>query len=122
MAIQMKLGKDNNHIGIDFNDAYWVIENVGFKIENNSILFGFKFNAYANEETCHKTQNLTEVTLLGFGSPINAIHNSILYTFIGLYEASYIFPTGIPVTKDEQLVILYTFIKKELNLVDCVDV
>ena len=122
MAIQMKLLKENNHINIDFNNAYWVIENVGIKIENDSLLYGFNFNAYANQEACENSRIYKQVDLLNFGSPKETVINSLLYSFRGIYQASYIFPEGIPNNKDEQLAILYPFIKQELNLTDFMDI
>ena len=122
MAIQMKLFKGNNHINIEFNNVYWVIENVCIKIENNSLLYGFNFNAYANKEACENSRIYKQVDLLNFGSPKETIINSLLYSFRGIYQTRYIFPEGIPNNKDEQLVILYTFIKQELNLTDFIDI
>jgi hypothetical protein len=122
MAIQMKLGKENNHIGVDFEEAYWVLENVGSKIEGDSVMFGFNFNAYSNKEACHKTQAFSEVSLLSFGGSIEINFSSKLYTFFGTYQSDYIFPNGIPTTREEQLIALYQLVKTELNLTDYVDV
>ena len=122
MAIQMKLLKENNHMNIDFNNAYWVIENVGIKIENESLLYGFDFNAYANKESCDNSRNFKEVKLLNFGTSKELVVNSLLYSYRGIYQASNIFPEGIPNNKDEQLAILYPFIKQELNLTDFIDI
>ena len=117
MAIQMKLGKEYNGLGIDLIDAYWRIENVGTKIDDDDkIKIGFNFNCYVNKDSCLKTQNMELVQRLNFGGSVSSHYDGKVYSFFGIYLVDNVFPNGTPNSRNEQLSVLYEFLKTELEL------
>lgn len=121
MAIKMRVPKEHNHIYYDFDDAYWKIEDINVGINSGDAYVNFRFTAYPNEEASDKEHQETQ-PMLNFGGPNRYNVENRLYTWVGLFPASEIFPNGIPLTESEQRMILYDFIKVYLQLEDYEDV
>ncbi|MFA7126356.1 MAG: hypothetical protein WC182_02175 [Bacilli bacterium] len=125
MGLLMNLPKENNSMYLDFLEAYWAIGKISFGSNggDGSVMCSFNFSAYPNRDSKKATEALVEPSIMGgFGGPLHSVVDSCLYRWTGLFRASDIFPTGIPTTSDEQLALLYPFVKQYLNLVDVVDV
>jgi len=126
MGLLMDLNKENNHLHFDFPNAYWIIDYVTFGTPeggDGSVMVMFSFKAFPTREAKLATDTNTAVqVLLGFGGPTQGITRAELYSWTGEFRASDIFPSGIPTTKEEQLALLYPFVKYYLNLTNAVDV
>jgi hypothetical protein len=125
VGIVMDLDKSQNALFHQFEQAYWAIENVAFGSDgaDGSVMVSFNFSAYPSRESKKAMEQLTEPVSNGkFGGPVMNIVESTLYRWSGIFRASDIFAVGIPVLKEEQLEILYPFVKSYLKLTDAQDV
>ncbi len=121
----MDVDKSQNTLFHQFTGAYWAIENVAFGSDgaDGSVMVSFNFSAYPSRESKKAMeQKVTPVSNGTFGGPVMNIVESTLYRWSGMFRASDIFAVGIPVLKEEQLEILYPFVKSYLNLTEAVDV
>lgn len=125
MGIVMDLDKTQNALFHQFEHAYWAIENVAFGSDgaDGSVIVSFNFSAYPSRESKKAMEQLTEPVSNGkFGGPVLNMVQSNLYRWTGMFRASDIFAVGIPVLKEEQLEILYPFVKSYLKLTDAQDI
>jgi hypothetical protein len=122
MGLSFTLNKEDNHLYCDFAEAYWSIDDIAFYTTGNNItMVRFNFNAYASRDA--KLLRSTTITPLHhFGGPCSTVVDPLLYQWCGEFDASTIFPNGIPTSVNEQKIILYAFVKSYLNLTDAVDV
>ena len=120
MALQMTLSKDHNHIGCDFPQAYWRIEDINVGNTNGDAVVVFKLIAYPNREASHRLGQ--PVPSMTFGSPYLVVVENALYAWVATFPAHQVFPSGIPFSEAGQRAHLYPFVKAYLNLVDAIDV
>jgi hypothetical protein len=120
MGLQFTLPKENNAFYTDVIDAYWSIDDIAMGKDGDAIMVRFEFTAYPSREA--KLMQNTMVGQLMFGGPIFPHVNAALYQWIGLFQASEIFPDGMPIEESAQKDTLYPFIKDFLGLLDAIDV
>lgn len=122
MGLSFDLQKEDNHLYNDFPDAYWSVDNIAFYTTTNNItMVRFDFNAYASRNA--KQFRSSRITpTLQFGGPCSSVVDPLLYQWCGEFDASGIFPNGIPTSVSDQKSVLYVFIKSYLGLTEAVDV
>ena len=130
MGFIMKLGKEDNHLHADFEDAYWSIDDVSFStftsysdtgIKTSVPTVAFSLKAYPSREAKTKEGEAIKPTL-GFGGPISVAVTPCLYEWKAVFESGSIFGDSIPLSEEEQKKILYQFVKDYLGLHDYCDV
>ena len=112
MGLKMTLVKEMNHMYTEFVDAYWCIEDVGY--DTQSVVF--TLYCYPSREVKLNHLHILENPSLGYGSAISNVINGRLYLWEGQFSIEDIFPQGIPLGKDEQLKVLYKFVKDYTQL------
>ena len=125
MGLLMDLPKENNALHHDFLAAYWAIENISFSSDgpDASVMVSFLLHAYPDREAKQKTNALAIVEpFRDFGESLGQTVAARLYRWAGLFPAVMIFTSGIPISRDAQLEILYPFVKSYLDLSDALDV
>lgn len=125
MGLLMDLDKDCNALAHAFPMAYWSIESVSFSSDgpDASVMVSFFFYAYPDRQAKLDTAGFTQVApFRDFGEPIEQTVNARLYRWAALFPAAMVFTGGIPISRSDQLAILYPFVKSYLNLADAVDV
>lgn len=121
MAIQMRLGKDDNVLYTEFPTAYWVIENISFHNSNGEGVMKFHFNTYPSREAKMMT-NQPFSNVFPYGGAVGICYQPILHTFEMTIRTAEVFPNGIPITEREQKDELYSLIKAYMNLTDYEDI
>lgn len=114
MGLKLTLPKTNNHLYADFIDAYWVIQDMRYEMQDNTLFVIFWLNCYPTRESSKIIGEPVES--LEIGRPVSAVYNGKLYEFTGLYRADVLFPSGIPVSLDEQKTVVYNWIKDHTDL------
>ena len=118
MALQMTLAKDKNTMYFDFPNAYWVIEDLNY----TTTAVVFRLNVYPNRESKLMQNHVLENPSVGFGGAMNVV-SSRLYTWQAVTEITNIFPSGIPLSVNEQKTAIYEWIKSytELPFIDVLE-
>ena len=111
MALQMNLAKDKNTMYFDFPNAYWVIEDLNY----TTAAVVFRLNVYPNRESKLMQKHVLENPSVGVGGAMNVV-SSRLYTWQAVTEITNIFPSGIPLSEDEQKTAIYNWIKSYTGL------
>lgn len=114
MGLQMTLPLTANSIGTDFIDAYWVIQDLKYETQTEGLFVVFWLNCYPSRESSKLTGYPVEG--LKIGNPMLAVYNGKLYEYLGLVKADELFPSGIPVSTDEQKTVIYNWIKETTDL------
>jgi len=114
MGLKLTLNQENNSMGFTFVDAYWVIENLKYKMTDTILLISFELNCYPSRESSKLTGR--DVVPLSIGSPEKSKYSGKLYEISFMDFASKIFSEGMPLERDEQLKQIYTFIKAYTDL------
>ena len=125
MGLLMDLDKDCNALAHAFPMAYWSIESVSFSSDgpDASVMVSFFLHAYPDRQAKLDTARFAQVVpFRDFGEPVAQTVDARLYRWAALFPAAMIFTGGIPIRREDQLAILYPFVKQYLNLVDVVDV
>ena len=114
MGLKMTLDKKNNSMGMTFEDAYWVVEELRYEMGSGDLTISFNLSCYPSRESSKMTGK--DVESLSFGSPERSKYNGRLYSFSHLNYARVIFPDGVPMDRDSQLTQIYNFIKEYTGL------
>jgi len=113
MGLKLTLNAENNSMGHPFVDAYWVVENLKYEMKDK-LSIEFDLNCYPTRESSKMTGQ--KVVPMEYMEPTNTKVNGKLCGMHHLNFAVAIFPEGIPMERDEQLTIIYTFIKAYTGL------
>lgn len=118
MGLKLTLPKTDNAIGIDFVDAYWSIEDITFMPNSieQKMYVSFKLVTFPSREC--KYLNGTDVpnTVIPYGTSDSPKYRTTLHVWSELMPASDVFPSGIPLSTDEQKAVLYEFVKTYTGL------
>ena len=108
MGLKYSLKSDQNHICLDFIDAYWVIEEIKY-INNNAIgiLRCFPSREISKKEGCRYTGWET----IKIGGPAFQYVKACLWEWEFMFPVEEVFPYGIPISEDEQKTAIYNWIK-----------
>lgn len=123
MGLQYTLEKNQNWVGVKFQNAYWKITNFGFGEYNNDYVVSLQLTAYPSRESSILSKSQSEVGMISsFGSSIRPIYESALYRWDAIFPVAAVFPNGIPSSLSESKKKAYTFIKEYLSEVPFQDV
>jgi len=121
MALQMPLDKENNHLYVDWESAYWVVENIRVGNQNGLATVAFDFCAYPSREA-RLAFLMPIASNLPFGGPSRIAVEPILYQWTAVFPATSVFGESLPLTESGQRAVLYPFVKTYLGLAEAVDV
>lgn len=111
MALSLDLKKEDNHMYIDFKDAYWVIREIAYNTE----LASFRLVCYPNRES--SKMYLTEpASTFGYGGMTQPTYEPSLREWDGIAKIEEIFPSGIPLGSNAQKTAIYNWIKSYTGL------
>ena len=112
MGLLLELAKEKNTMYFDFENAYWSIEDLIYSTTN----FAFSLSAYPSRESKLMNNSVLEDNSIGFGSSGSNVINSLLYIWKVQLSIVDVFPTGIPLSSDEQKTAIYEWIKSYTKL------
>ena len=113
MGLQLTLTKENNSLYTDFPNAYWCVEDVGYRIN----MVGFNLYASPSREAKQKNALAQPIqSTLPFGSATVPYYNTRIYNFFAEMPINVIFPNGIPLSRNDQMTAIYNWIKQDTNL------
>jgi hypothetical protein len=129
MGFLMPLSKTSNHLFLDFEKAYWSIDDIVYETaaryedgeKTVANLVSFNLNAYPSRESKHNMNSSTSPQY-PFGGCASIAVNPVLYTWRAIFTTTEIFGDTVPTDANEQLAILYAYAKNYLGLSDVVDV
>lgn len=121
MALSLTVTKANNSIGIDFKDAYFVIDTLRYEDTDSGNMTVFELNAYPDRESSKRTGQVVNPDL-PFGHSMSSVYDGKIYTYLGVFRTVDIFGSSIPTDKDMQKRIIYPFIKEKFKNVPFEDV
>lgn len=107
MGLKMTLPSDKNHLATTFLDAYWVIVELGYDFNTLTL----RLACFPSREAKQLNGTSVENPSIGNYGSCKPTYNSELYSWTQILFISDVFPNGIPLGRDEQLKVLYTFIK-----------
>ena len=111
MALSLDLKKEDNHMYIDFKDAYWVIKEIAYNTE----LASFRLVCYPNRES--SKMYLTEpASTFRYGGMTQPTYEPSLREWDGIAKIEEIFPSGIPLGSNAQKTAIYNWIKSYTGL------
>ena len=112
MGLRLTLSKENNSLFTEFKDAYWVVTNVSYSLASVS----FNLICYPSREArkCDNTPLATPD--LPIGGATLSVFKPELYRWRGQFAISQLFPQGIPVSPDDQMRTIYSFVKSYTGL------
>lgn len=113
MGLKKTLSADQNFMGVEFKDAYWRIENLGFGDDGGgTYIAGCYLRCYPSRESAKKTeQNLEVGSIPEFGGSIRPCYESRLYDWFCAVPVEAAFPNGVPSDYNEAKTIMYKYIK-----------
>lgn len=111
MGLQLTLEKEKNQMYHTFTDAYWAIKEIRYTTE---LLYG-RLICYPSRDASHKQGEKVESSLNVGGSYFPIVESS-LYQWEFSSNIADIFPTGIPLSEDEQKTAIYNWIKSYTGL------
>lgn len=112
MGLKLTLSKENNCLCTEFKDAYWVVTNISYSLTAVS----FYLICYPSREARHLDNTPITTSSLPIGGPPLSVVKTELYRWRGQFAISSIFPHGIPIKPDDQMRILYSFVKAYTGL------
>lgn len=112
MGFKLTLEKENNRLYHTFTDAYWSIDGLNY----TTSVIRFTLNCYPSRESKYKHNSQMSESTLSIGSASPLIYFTILYSWDTYVNISTIFPTGIPLSEDEQKTAIYNWIKSYTGL------
>lgn len=113
MGLSLSLSRDQNHIGIDFPNAYWHLESIQFAS-----------GLVAGELVCYPTRDvstrygttLSGMDVLPFGGPSYNHVYAALWSWHFSFPVADAFPNGIPLDEDAQKTAIYNWIKRNAGV------
>lgn len=112
MGLKLTLGKENNRLYHTFTDAYWAIDGLNY----TTTVIRFTLNCYPSREAKYKHNSQMSESMLSIGSASPLIYFTILYSWDTYVNITDIFPSGIPLSEDEQKTAIYNWIKSYTGL------
>ncbi len=123
MGMLFELAKTENYLGIDFEQAYWAIDDVGIGEQSGVFGLGMTLHAYPTREAKKLTEEQAIVGQKPFGASTSYNYNAVLYEFNLFLPINTAFPDGnIPASLDGLKTRAYNIIKAYLNLTSVVDI
>lgn len=115
MGFLINLPKTSNRMYMDFEKAYWYLDNIRVIYDDNDIQkVLYDVTAYPSREI-RDNEGLWLAPAYPFGQPTSSRVDSCLYSFTDIHAVSEIFPDGIPYDKVQVKKILYEHFKQYLD-------
>lgn len=112
MGLKLTLSKNDNCIYADFIDAYWSVENIQY-----STAYGYAdLYCYPSREAKYKEGSAVNNLSFTFGGSIEPTFTPRLYHWGFTFNISSVFPSGIPLSEDEQKTAIYNWVKTYTGL------
>lgn len=111
MALSLDLKKEDNHMYIDFKNAYWVIREIAYNTE----LASFRLVCYPNRESS-KMYLAEPTSTFSYGGMTQPTYEPSLREWDGIAKIEEIFPSGIPLGTNAQKTAIYNWIKSYTGL------
>lgn len=111
MGLQLTLEKEFNQLCHTFDNAYWVVKEIRYTTEDMYA----KLLCYPSRESSHKQGEVVSSSL-GIGGSYLPIIDSALYHWEFTAKIADIFPSGIPLSENEQKTAIYKWVKAYTNL------
>ena len=112
MGLQLTLTKENNRLYFDFVDAYWSVDDINYTTQTVS----FRLRCYPSREAKYKHLSQMETSSLPIGSASPLIYDTALYLWETYAMITDIFPSGIPLSENEQKTAIYNWVKSYTSL------
>ena len=113
MGLEYTLKAEQNHVGIEFKNAYWVVKEIKY-LEGHA--FGV-LECYPNRELSKlEGQKLTDWESIPVGGPTHQFHRSRLWAWEFMFPLAEGFPNGIPLDDDAQKTAIYNWIKRNVEI------
>lgn len=123
MGLQYRLEKNQNWLGVEFQNAYWKITNFGLGEYNGDYIVSLQLTAYPSRESSVLSESGAEVSVISdFGGSVRPVYDGALYRWDAMFPVSTVFPDGVPSSLSEAKTIAYNFIKSYLDQIPFTDV
>lgn len=112
MGLKMTLPLDKNHMATEFVDAYWAVTELNYDF----VGLHFKLACYPSREARQLDgTKIEEPSIEGYGLCEPTYHPQ-LYSWEPFFTIETVFPEGVPLGRDAQLKVIYSFIKEYTGL------
>lgn len=111
MALSLDLNKKDNHMYVDFKDAYWVIKEIAYNPE----LASFRLVCYPSREAS-KMYLVEPSSTFSYGGMTQPTYEPSLRVWECVVNIKEIFPKGIPLGINTQKTAIYKWIKDYTGL------
>lgn len=112
MGLQMTLPKDKNHMATEFVDAYWAITELTYDM----VGLHFKLACFPSREAKQLDGTKIEEPSIGGYGLCEPTYHPQLYSWEPFFTIETVFPEGVPLGRDAQLKVIYSFIKDYTGL------
>ena len=113
MGLEYTLGAEQNHVGIEFKNAYWVVKDIKF-MAGNAV---GTLECFPNRELSKlEGQRLTGWESIPVGGPTYQFHRARLWAWEFMFPLREAFPDGIPIDEDAQKTAIYNWIKANTGI------
>lgn len=113
MGLKLSLKKEDNYLYCDFVDAYWKINGIMY----NTTSLSFELACYPTRESSKKDMEIIGSYSLPIGgSDGHSAYSTKIYKWEGITTIADVFPSGIPLSEDEQKTAIYNWVKKYTGL------
>ena len=107
MGLKLTLAKENNRLYHDFVDAYWSVDGINY----STTTVNFRLHCYPSRDAKYKNLSQMPASTLPVGSASPDIYDTVLYSWETYAMITDIFPSGIPLSEDEQKTAIYEYVK-----------
>lgn len=111
MGLQLTLEKEKNQMYHTFENAYWAIKQIRYTTEDLTA----RLICYPSREASHQ-QGTKVAGSIGVGGSYMPIVDSALYQWEFTAKIATVFPSGIPLSEDDQKTAIYVWIKAYTGL------
>ena len=112
MGLKLTLNKNDNCLYADFVDAYWSVENIQY-----TTTYGYAdLYCYPSREAKYKQGEVIKEFTYGIGGATEPTYTPKLYHWAFTFNIASVFPSGIPISEDEQMTAIYNWVKTYTGL------
>ena len=112
MGLKLTLKKQDNALYNDFIDAYWKLTNINY----TTSVVAFELKCFPTREASKMNLVPMPTPTLPIGGANMTVYETSLYIWQSYEAIKNIFPSGIPLSENEQKTALYNWIKEYTGL------
>lgn len=113
MGLSLTVRKEDNHLYMEFPNAYWRIEDI--VIAGGAV--SFSLNTYPSRESAKKGgEQVKESGELLYGGPTRIAYDGKIRSWSASFVVGDVFPSGIPTTESGMKDVLYELVKSYTGL------